>query len=326
MWNVLLFFVLSVSSKLVSSDLSSSNTQTEIPQAPKTKLNVLLANDDGWAEADIRALYQVLKEDGKFPIISAPTHDRSATGGARKKVKDLDEPAEYHSAPAGAPGYGCDPEDEHVCYVNGNPIDAIEYGVRNLSQLYFGGPPDLALTGPNLGANIGPQAEFSGTYNAAEWAALHDIPAIALSVFKEHHRHGYRKLKPSDASYIYAKVVLRLVNALTSVDKQKPYLPLGLLLNVNIQKAGPKRKCKAPEDYKFVLTSQYGHSDWKFWKSHRDLKRCGDEVLPSEYHIMDQKHGCWASITVRMADDDKRANKVEQQQVVDLLGDLLTCP
>lgn len=121
-------------------------------------------------------------------------------------------------------------------------------------------------------------------------------------------------------------MVVRLVNVLTSEGKKAPFLPPHILLNVNLQKAGPKENCKAPEDYKFVLTSQYGHSTLKFWKSRLDVHRCGASALPSEHHIMDQEHGCWASITVRMADDDVRVNRAEQQMVVDLLGDLLTCP
>lgn len=304
-----------------------NNTNIQIPPValPKKSLNLLLGNDDGWAEANIRACYQVLKEQGHVPAISAPTEDMSATGDKRKDVENLKDEGQYHSIPAGAPGYGCDPNDDHICYVNGYPVDAIDHGFSNSS--FFGGKkPDLVLSGPNVGANIGPQAMFSGTFNAARWAAGHGIPAIATSVYGDKDRHGYSELTPSDPSFIYAKVVVRLVDVLTSGDKKSPYLPLDFLLNLNIQKAGPKENCQKPEDYKFVLTSQYGHSNLKFWKENQDIERCGTSVLPSEHEIMDRDEGCWASVTVRLAQDDARANEKEQAMVVDLLGGLLSCP
>ncbi|EGG12361.1 uncharacterized protein MELLADRAFT_101803 [Melampsora larici-populina 98AG31] len=170
--------------------------------------------------------------------------------------------------------------------------------------------------------------ETARTFNAARYSAAQPqgIPAIAISVYGDKNRHGYNELVPSDPSFIYAKVVVRLVDALTLGDKKSPYLPPDFLLNVNIQKAGPKENCQKPEDYKFVLTSQYGHSNLKFWKNHQDIERCGTSVLPSEHEIMDRDEGCWASVTVRLAKDDARANEKEQDMVVNLLGDLLTCP
>ena len=45
--------------------------------ADKT-LNIVLSNDDGWAEKNIRYLYDTLKWDGHNVIISAPATDRSS--------------------------------------------------------------------------------------------------------------------------------------------------------------------------------------------------------------------------------------------------------
>jgi 5'/3'-nucleotidase SurE len=41
---------------------------------------ILLTNDDGWAEVNIRALYQSLTAAGNSVVISAPAVDKSGTG------------------------------------------------------------------------------------------------------------------------------------------------------------------------------------------------------------------------------------------------------
>jgi 5'/3'-nucleotidase SurE len=43
-------------------------------------LNVVLSNDDGWAEKNIRVLYDSLDASGLNVLISAPAVDRSGTG------------------------------------------------------------------------------------------------------------------------------------------------------------------------------------------------------------------------------------------------------
>ena len=42
--------------------------------------NVILSNDDGWAEANIRAFYKSLSTAGDSVVISAPAENKSGSG------------------------------------------------------------------------------------------------------------------------------------------------------------------------------------------------------------------------------------------------------
>jgi 5'/3'-nucleotidase SurE len=42
--------------------------------------NILLSNDDGWAELNIRTFYDALTSAGNSVVISAPADNRSGTG------------------------------------------------------------------------------------------------------------------------------------------------------------------------------------------------------------------------------------------------------
>jgi 5'-nucleotidase len=51
--------------------------------------------------------------------------------------------------------------------VNSYPVTAIKYGIQTLSPKFFGGAPDIAVTGPNVGSNLGVVVLASGTVGAA---------------------------------------------------------------------------------------------------------------------------------------------------------------
>lgn len=44
--------------------------------------NVVLSNDDGWAEINIRAFYNALTAAGDSVVLSAPAENESGTGNA----------------------------------------------------------------------------------------------------------------------------------------------------------------------------------------------------------------------------------------------------
>lgn len=48
-------------------------------------------------------------------------------------------------------------------YVNAYPADSARYGIQTLSPLFFGGPPTLVVSGPNVGLNTGTTVNISGT-------------------------------------------------------------------------------------------------------------------------------------------------------------------
>ena len=52
-------------------------------------------------------------------------------------------------------------------YVNSYPVTSIKYGIQTLAPRFFGGKPDIAVTGPNVGSNLGVVVLASGTVGAA---------------------------------------------------------------------------------------------------------------------------------------------------------------
>jgi 5'-nucleotidase len=51
--------------------------------------------------------------------------------------------------------------------VNSYPVTAIRYGLQTLAPRFFDGKPDIAVTGPNVGSNLGLAVLVSGTVGAA---------------------------------------------------------------------------------------------------------------------------------------------------------------
>ncbi len=63
--------------------------------------------------------------------------------------------------------------------VNGSPADCVKIGV---GALFDGGPPDLVVSGINLGPNTATNVIYSGTVSAATEARILGIPSIAVSL------------------------------------------------------------------------------------------------------------------------------------------------
>ncbi|KAG9079873.1 hypothetical protein FRC06_007364, partial [Ceratobasidium sp. 370] len=97
--------------------------------APHPSVKVLVGNDDGWAEANVRAFYQTLSAAGYDTILSAPVQDRSGTGSSEAVPQPLTKSGQYYSVPAGAPAQGANSTDPKLNYVNSYPVTAIKYGI-----------------------------------------------------------------------------------------------------------------------------------------------------------------------------------------------------
>lgn len=129
---------------------------------------ILLINDDGIQSPGLITMKKKLEKLGKVFVI-APMEERSGIGKAitssgyiqvtETRLKD------------GSKAYG----------VNGTPADAFLLALNKI----LGHPPDLLVAGANLGPNLGIDDLLnSGTLGAALEAAIHGIPAVAVSYCK----------------------------------------------------------------------------------------------------------------------------------------------
>ena len=67
-------------------------------------------------------------------------------------------------------------------------MTAIRYGIETLSPKFFGGAPDIAVTGPNVGSNLGVVVLASGTVGAATEAVKE---GMYLLYFVSYNRQQY---------------------------------------------------------------------------------------------------------------------------------------
>ena len=133
-------------------------------------LNIIVNNDDGFASANIREFYRLLKAAGHNAWIVAPVDNESGTGGTSVFTNQpkLTRPSEYGIIPAGAPSFGTDPNDSHIWYYNGTPAACTFFALDYVVPRYWNGTKvDLLVSGPNFGDNLGPFLyTLSGTIGA----------------------------------------------------------------------------------------------------------------------------------------------------------------
>jgi 5'-nucleotidase len=221
---------------------------------PCRALDILLTNDDGFEASMLHALYQRLKHGGHRVLISAPAMDGTAMSGALPltPVGPLPTPSRAGHVPAGARGVGTLASDANVFYVNSTPAVSLLHGVDIAARRRWGKAPDLVISGPNYGNNLGLLTTHSGTFNAAMTALNRGLPAIAVSAASllTWYR-GFEALRPADREHEIAAVVVRLVDELvrTRAAPGAPLLPVGIGLNVNLPEFFPGTGARLP--YKF---------------------------------------------------------------------------
>ena len=114
---------------------------------------VVLSNDDGWAEKNIRTFRDSLDNAGFAVLLSAPADDRSKSkeGSSDELPTNLVEPCQFDSCPAGSPPIGTSNVTDQVYYVNSTPATAMGYGIDRARDVYLGRPIEIAVVGPNVG-------------------------------------------------------------------------------------------------------------------------------------------------------------------------------
>lgn len=204
--------------------------------APAWASNIVIANDDGLT-SNVKALYEALKAEGHDVIVSVPCTGQSGMGGALKILRPLGPLAEdclAGAASAGDPGAGPMTRagfGQDWFYVNGTPVMALLYGLDVQAQARWGKAPDLVLSGPNEGQNVGYIVISSGTVSNVQYAAIRGIPAIALSAGD---KTADTATLANPESRKVAALSLRLVRELVARAGGKgPLLPPGTALNVN---------------------------------------------------------------------------------------------
>jgi 5'-nucleotidase len=163
------------------------------------KPHILLTNDDGIQAEGLRMLAAALKEFATVSVV-APRHEQS---GAAQSLT-LRQPII------------CNKVAERQWAVEGTPADCVIVALHRLLPEQ----PDLVISGINHGANLGENVYYSGTVGAAREAAIHHIPALAMSLCS----------KKNEVKFENAARIARA----TAELMLKEGLPDQVLLNVNV--------------------------------------------------------------------------------------------
>ncbi len=130
-------------------------------------MRILITNDDGINAPGLEVLHQIATAiagpDGEVWTV-APAFEQSGVGHCISYSRPM------MIAKIGPRRFATE----------GSPADCILAGVYDVLQ---GAKPDLVLSGVNRGNNAAENTLYSGTIGGAMEAALHGIPAIALSQF-----------------------------------------------------------------------------------------------------------------------------------------------
>lgn len=134
-------------------------------QTEDRRPRILVSNDDGITSPGLHALFAEMKKLGEATAI-APDAERSAVGHAITTLTPLR--AKPFSLGREQIGYA----------VNGTPADCVKLAVGALLE----SPPDLVVSGINLGPNTATNIIYSGTVSAATEGRILGIPSIAVSL------------------------------------------------------------------------------------------------------------------------------------------------
>jgi 5'-nucleotidase len=201
---------------------------------PSHALNILLTNDDGLT-SNLRALQTALVAAGHDVLVSVPCQNQSGKGAAVSfltPVTPLTKACRGNAAPAGSPGVGHINGLTDAHYVDGTPVMATMYGLDVLATARWGKAPDLVLSGPNEGQNLGDIVISSGTVSNAQFALARGLSAIAVSA----------DVNTTDNDVLSAEVAQLTVQLLERLDRKagrdarEGLLPAGIALNVNFPK------------------------------------------------------------------------------------------
>jgi 5'-nucleotidase len=184
--------------------IGSVNAQTARAEQERP-LRIVITNDDGVEELEDRVvpLARALAAFAEVYVVipsqnrSGTTHHMNLSMGKRSLESEL-----VWSGPLDEGGMRV---EVHV--VDGYPADCVALALGGILR---GNLPDLVISGPNGGPNLGPAWFGSGTIGAARIAAVLGVPAIAISGLDDSEEEAVQALAAWVAELARSELVLGL--------------------------------------------------------------------------------------------------------------------
>lgn len=188
-------------------------------------MRILITNDDGIRAPALAILAKCLADAGHDVLVAAP---REAHSGCGASIGSVSEEHRIRVDKVRLPGA----QDIAACSVDSPPAFIVLAAVQGM----FGKPPDVVITGPNAGFNLGPLVLHSGTLGAAVTAASNGLPAIALSTEKRP-RFGYAAAAEFCVRYLHG--LLGLMGPGVALNVNVPDLPMERIAGVRQTRLSP---------------------------------------------------------------------------------------
>jgi 5'-nucleotidase len=185
-------------------------------------MRVLITNDDGIYAPGLWALCKELEKDHDLTVV-APDSEMSAVGHAIT----LTSPIRVQSVQRNGTFFGY--------AVKGTPADCVKIAVQELLSQ----PPEIVLSGINLGANVGVNVLYSGTVSAATEGAFLGIKSAAISL-DTRQNPDFRFAARFSRELIEFMVRFGLKER-TALNVNIPALPAAMIAGVSITRQGLAR-------------------------------------------------------------------------------------
>ena len=124
-------------------------------------MEILLSNDDGYQAPGLKVMAKCLARLGDVTVV-APDRNRSAASNSLTLMRPLSAQL----------------ADNGFYKVDGTPTDCVHLAITGL----LASEPDIVISGPNDGPNMGDDVLYSGTVAAATEGRFLGLPAIAVSM------------------------------------------------------------------------------------------------------------------------------------------------
>ncbi len=172
-------------------------------------MTLILTNDDGIDAPGLQALLKAVNGKG---VIVAPQEHLSGCSHQVTTTRPI------HVSRSDLKFENC---QVSAYAIAGTPVDCVRIALSHLCR-----DAEFVLSGINAGANLGVDAYISGTVAAIREAAIHGIPGMAIS----HYRQGKRPLDWQVAARWTANILAELIT--------QPVEP-GTFWNVNLPHLEP---------------------------------------------------------------------------------------
>lgn len=144
-------------------------------------MKILLTNDDGYRAQGLLQLATVLSKFHEVHIV-APDSERSGAGHSVTFWRAINyrviDTMELTDGKLNVPCYALD----------GTPCDCTKFAIEHL---YLGTTFDLVVSGINNCLNVGTDAIYSGTFNAAQEGTILGVKAVSLSTVDKDGDYSY---------------------------------------------------------------------------------------------------------------------------------------